>query len=37
MLTLVNLDLNSERLAQPAFRMAEGAGAAAFLPIFASF
>lgn len=29
-LTLINLDLNLERLAQAAFRMVEGVGAAAF-------
>lgn len=36
-LTLVNLDVNLERLAHPAFGMAEGDGAAAFLPILPSF
>lgn len=36
-LTLINLDLNLERLAQAAFRMVEGVGAAAFWPILGSF
>lgn len=36
-LTLVNLNVNLEGLAQPAFRMAERVGAAAFLPILGSF
>ena len=36
-LTLVSLNVNLEGLAQPAFRMAERVGAAAFLPILGSF
>lgn len=36
-LTLVNLNVNLEGLAQPAFRMAEWVGAAAFLPMLGSF